>query len=285
MRFLRIFVFACLVFAYCSCKKNSDAIDFSPSFYILNGDTTSLSFNNTLILFSSADTIRYNVIVSSTYLLSANGHITVAVDDNARTVYNSNHSTNFQAMPSNAYIFPTTIADTTSSVYDTIPVIIYKHALDVTQSYMLSISIIDADGVAITADASTIYLHTVNNKLSGIYNAIGTKIMYDGDAADSIINSIDTFSLTKNLIPVNSSSSQLDYADLGSNGWKYNLALVDAGEILITPNDVILSSVESGSFKILSSSYDAETKDIYIKSSYYNTSGNERIVEETLQLQ
>ena len=134
--------------------------------------------------------------------------------------------TNYQAMPSNAYSFQTSVEtpDTATSVYDTIPVTIYKHALDATQNYMLPINIISAGGIDITSGASEIYLHTVNSKLAGIYNSTVTKIMYNGDAADSNVNSIDTFTLTKNLIPVNSTLSQLDYADLGSNGWKYNLS-------------------------------------------------------------
>ena len=45
--------------------------------------------------------------------------------------------------------------------------------------------------------------------------------MYNGDAADSNISSIDTLTITKGLIPTGSNTSELDYADLGGNGWKY----------------------------------------------------------------
>jgi uncharacterized protein DUF1735 len=289
MRFLRLPVIACLLFIYSACKKDSTSVDLTPSFYFLNGDTTASAFNNNLILFSSSDTIVFNVILSSTYLLSANGSVTVGVDDNARSAYNSTHGTNYQAMPANAYNFPASVADTISSVYDTIPVTIYKHALDITKNYLLAIRITDADGVSITPDASVIYLHTVNNVLAGIYNSIGTKIMYNGDAADSNINSIDSFTLTKSLVPVDSNFSQIDYADLGGNGWKYYLSFFtdipgEPPEFTVGVNDVILNSVQSGSFKILSSSYNSTTKTVYIKSSYKNTSGNERIIEENLTL-
>ena len=285
MRFLRLPVIACLLFIYSACKKNSSSIDLTPSFYFLNGDTTTSTFNNNLILFASSDTMVFNVILSSTYLLSKGTTVTVDVDNDAISSYNTNHGTNYQAMPSNAYSFQTSIktADTSISIYDTIPITIYRHTLDATKSYMLPINILSTGGIAITSGASEIYLHTVNSTLAGIYNSAGTKIMYNGDAADSSVNSIDSFVLTKNLIPIDSNLSQLDYADLGSNGWKYNLSFSVNG-FLAAPNEVILSSVQSGTFKILNSSYNSTTKAIYIKSSYKNTSGNERIIEENLTL-
>ena len=285
MRFLRLAVIVCLFFIYAACKKNSGSVTLTPSFYFINGDTSSTAFNNNLILFSSSDTVVFNVIISSTYLLSGNGTVTVGVDADAITLYNVTHGTAYQAMPSNAYNFQTSVATTTTSVYDTIPVTIYKHALDATTAYMLPINIISTGGVDITAGASEIYLHTVSSKLAGIYNSNVTKIMYVADS----INSIDSFILDKNLVPVNSNLSQLDYADLGSNGWKYDLSFFTdipgaPPQFTVGVNDVILSSVQSGSFKILNSSYDSTTKAIYIKSSYKNTSGNERIIEESLTL-
>jgi len=113
--------------------------------------------------------------------------------------------------------------------------------------------------------------------------------MYNGDASDNNISSIDTLTVTKGLIPDGSNKSELDYADLGSNGWKYKLSFSsdipgNPPEFTIGANDVILSSVQSASFKILNSVYNSTTKAIYIKSSYKNTSGNERIIEETLTL-
>src|SRR5690348_6027587 len=116
MRFLRLPVIICFLFIYSACKKNSTSVDLTPSFYFLNGDTTVSAFNNNLILFSSSDTIVVNVILSSTYLLSASGNVTVGVDADAITSYNANHGTNYQAMPANAYNFPTTVATTITSI-------------------------------------------------------------------------------------------------------------------------------------------------------------------------
>ena len=286
MRFLRLPTVLCLLLIYASCSKNSDPIQLTPSFYFINGDTT--SFNQNLLLFSSYDTLTYNVIISSTYLLSKDVTVTVAVDDAAISSYNSAHGTSYVAMPSSAYNFSTTVAATTTSVYDTIPVTIHKNALELNKDYLLAINIVNGGGFDINLSSSVIYLHTTSAKLSGMYNAQGTKILYTGDAADSNMNSTDSFSIVKNLIPVDSLKSLLDYADLGSNGWKYSLSFSDVGgtpSFTVGVNDVILNSIQSGSFKVLSSSYNSVTKDIYIKTSYKNTSGNERIVEESLKLQ
>jgi len=288
MRFFKFSVFICLLCFYFSCKKDSTSISFTPSFYFLNAGTA--GFDQNLLLFSSSDTVSFNIIISSTYLLSNAVTVTVGVDDAARQTYNSATGTDYEAMPSSAYSFPATVTATTTSVYDTIPVKIFKHALDISKDYMLPINIVNGGGIDINADASLIYLHTTGSKLSGVYNAQGTKIMYVGDAADSNVNATDSFLLTKNLVPFDSSRSLLDYADLGSNGWKYNLFFftdIPGGPLQFTvaPNDVITSSVQSGSFKVLGSSYDSTSKSIHIKTSYKNTSGNERIVEESLNLQ
>ncbi len=280
MRFLRLTLIACLIFVYSACKKNS-SINLTPSFYFLNGDTS--SFPNTLVLFTSSDTITYNAIVSSTYLLPRNVNVTLGVVSDSVASYNASHGTDYQVMPANGYSFQTQYNASDSSVFDTVHVSIYKHALDLSKSYMLPIGIIDAGGIGIDAGSSTIYLHTTSSALSGIYNSTGIKTIYAGD---TLITSIDTFSIAKSLIPQTASTSLLDYADLGSNGWKYVLTLSgSSGAFIVVPNNIIDSSVQKGSFQIISSSYDPLTRDINIKSSYKNTSGNQRIIEESLKLQ
>ena len=92
-----------------------------------------------------------------------------------------------------------------------------------------------------------------------------------------------TLPTTKNVIPVNVDSSVTDYADLGSNGWQYNFSFDDAtGNFIAIPNAVITQSVLENSFKMLEATYDEETKTIHLRSSYKNSSGDERIVDETL---
>ena len=113
----------------------------------------------------------------------------------------------------------------------------------------------------------------------------GTKTLYNGDAAGGSVDTSISFSLVKSLIPITVSTSEIDYADLGANGWKYILGISqENGLFFVDANDVLKNSVQIGSFKILNQTFDTTTKAVHIKSSYKNLSGNERIVEESLTL-
>jgi len=268
---------------FSACKKDSNTVSLDPNFYIVNGGVADSA--QTLILFSSSDTMVYNVVISSTYYLSSKALVTVGVSDEARVSYNSRFNKDYQPMPAGAYSFKDTITATTSSVYDTIPVSIYRHALSPDKEYMLPIKILDASGHKIDTASSIIYLHTVSSPFAGIYNSSGTKTLYNGDAADSSVDTTISFALTKSLVPVDVATSEIDYADLGANGWKYIIGFSpETGLFTVKANPVILNSVESGSFEVLSSTFDPVTKVVYIKTSYKNLSGNQRIVEESLTL-
>ena len=287
MRLLRLPLFLFLIITYASCKKDSASIDLTPSFYFLNGDTTASSFSKTIVLFGDSDAITFNLIVSSIYLVSKDkdSSVTLGVADTARSSYNTNHGTTYQAMPSNAYSLQTNFTATDSTVFDTIPVTLYKHALNMSTSYMLPIKIVSASGYNIEPGSSIIYLHTISSALAGIYNSTVIKILYNGDAAGDSVSERDTFSLVKSIVPLlNADTSELDYADLGSNGWQYNLAISGGNNLSVTPNKIILNSTDSGTFKILTSTYNPVNSSMYIKSSYKNSNGDERIIAETLTL-
>ena len=282
MRFFKpVIAAAALIIAFASCKKDSDSIDTTPNFYFVNGG--SAGFGNNLILFPSADTLTFNMIISSTYLPSKEVTVTLSVEDSARQSYNIANSTNYQQMPANAYSFQTTVTAGTASVYDTIPVKFNKQFLG-GEDYMLPIVITSISQYKLDTSRRVLYLHTSGNKLAGIYASTIFKTSYTGDAASGTISDTATTGLTKNLSPISSTQSQLDYAELGSNGWKYLLTYAD-GTFIVDVNDVAKSSVQSGSFTIITSAFNPLTKDIYIKSSYKNLSGDERIVEESLTLQ
>jgi hypothetical protein len=284
MRFFRVLAIAAFfITAYSSCKKKSDSIDSVPDFYFLNGGSS--AFNNNLILFSASDTITYNLIVSSTYLTAKPTTVTVGVADDYRVTYNTSNATDYKAMPAGSYSFETTFTTSTTNVYDTIPVTLYKHLL-LDNYYMLPIKILSAGDYKIDSAASVIYLHTINNLLAGVYGSSGIKRVYIGSASDNNIKETDTFTLSKNLMPLTPQSSALDYADLGPNGWQYVLAYgIDGSEFTVGANQTMRNSIESGSFKVLSASFNTVTKDMYIKTSYKNLNGDERIVEESLKLQ
>ncbi|HEX5152037.1 MAG TPA: DUF1735 domain-containing protein [Parafilimonas sp.] len=283
MRFFKFYILIAFLTAFFSCKKDSDSVTITPNFYIINGNVADSA--KTLILFASSDTAIYNVVISSTYYLSSKALVTLGVSDEARVAYNSRFNKNYELMPAGSYSFKDTTTFTTSFVIDTIPVSIYRHALSADKEYMLPIKILDASGNKIDTANSIIYLHTVSNPFAGIYNSSGTKTLYNGNASDSSVDTTINFSLVKSLIPAGIATSEIDYADLGANGWKYILKISpETGLFSVEANTVILNSVQPDSFEVLSSTFDPVTKVVYIKTSYKNLSGNERIVEESLTL-
>ncbi len=281
MRFSKYLILLTFLTAFFSCKKDSDKVDTTPNFYFVNGGTD--NFANNLILFPSADTITYNMVISSTYLTAKPVTITVSVQDSARQSYNEAYSTSYQLMPSTAYSFQTTITASTESVYDTIPLKLNKQFL-ANGEYMLPVVITSISDYKLDTAFRILYLHTSGNLLAGIYASTIFKTMYNGDAGNNDVNDTASFAITKNMVPLTVAESQLDYAELGPNGWKYILTY-EGQTLNVQVNDVMLNSIQAGSFKVIQSNFDAITKDIYIKSSYKNLSGDERIVEESLTLQ
>ena len=283
MRLLKSIVVLGII-CYCfSCKKDS-TVDTTPNFYFFNGGID--NFDNGLVLFSAEDTVTYNMIISSTFLPSNTTTVTLGVDDSYRQSYNTGYGTDYEAMPVQSYTFQKTFVVSDSTAYDTIPVTFNKQFLN-GGDYLLPIRIISVTNhYEIDTSANVIYLHTQNAVLSGQYTSTGKRVLYIGDTTSDNIQSTDTFTVNKNLVPGTDGTSTLDYADLGPNGWQYVLTLsADDNSLIVHANTVMLNSIQAGSFEVLSSSFDPVTKDIYIRSRYKNLNGDERIVEESLSLQ
>ena len=279
-------------FFYCSivicliagaCKKDSTSVDYSPNYYLYNGGSDTNVVKGNLLLFGSSDTLTVPVTVSSTNVLPVETTVTFAIADTARTNYNTKYGFNYQAMPADAYHMPDTIIMVAGKSLDTLQIEIYKSKLDPAKDYMLPVAIADAQGNKISTSSQTILLPYKSSTLGGIYSVAGIKTEYIGAAADNNLEDTVNLTTSKAVVPDSLYYSHADYADLGPNGWQYILMYNETtGEFTVTPNDVILSSVADGSFSILSRSYNQATRTIYIKSSYKNSSGNERVVEETL---
>lgn len=284
MRSLKFLVAVFMVLCvFANCKKDDTTYDTTPRFYFINGGTS--GFDQNLILFSSEDAVTVNLIISSSFIKSKETLLTLAVDDSYRTRYNADNNTSYEAMPTASYSFTGNITSGIASLYDTLPVTINKQLL-AGENFLLPIRITSVtNNYKIDTTLSIIYLHTQSNALSGKYNSTGTRVLYNGDAANNDIASTETFSLSKNLVPLSADTSQLDYANLGVNGWKYLMYFNADGKFEVSPNDVITNAVLTDSFSIIDATFDEETKDIYIKSRYKNSKGDERIVEESLTLQ
>ncbi len=284
MRFLKFLpVLAGLIILYSSCKKDSNSVDFTPNFYFINGGSSSAVKN--LVLFNSSDTVTFNLVISSTYVPSKSTIVTLEVADEYRDLYNTTKGTAYKAMPSGAFDFQTSYTTGTTDIYDTIPVTLHKSLL-LNENYMLPIKIVSltVKEYKIDSASSVIYLNTNANKLAGLYNTDGKRVLYVGNASDNVVSETDTFKIAKSVIPVTADTAQLDYADLGANGWKYILSY-GVNSFTVLPNDIVLNSIQPGTFQVLDADLDPVTKNMHLKTSYKNLSGNERIVEESLTLQ
>lgn len=284
MRLYRFPIAAALIlFVFVGCEKDDNTYDTTPKFYFVKGSTS--NFDDNLVLFSSSDTVKLNLVISSSFIKPKETLVTIAVDDAYRTRYNTDNGTAYAAMPAAAYDFDETLTAGTSSINDTLVVSINKQLLS-GEDFLLPLRITSVtNDYKIDSAFSVIYLHTKGNILSGKYVAAGSRILYHGDAGNGDTASTESFTINKNLLPINADTSQLDYANLGVNGWKYLMLLQADGKLKVLPNNVITQSVFENSFQVTTEDFDPETKALHIITRYKNLSGDERIVEESLTLQ
>ena len=98
--------------------------------------------------------------------------VTLAADDAARLTYNGlpSPALDYDAMPDSVYSFPvkTGVIKAGTNLL-TLKVTFFPTKVDPSKSYMLAISIKDAQGKAIAKNFGTIYYHIIGNPLAGNY--------------------------------------------------------------------------------------------------------------------
>lgn len=123
------------------------------------------------------------------------------------------------------------------------------------------------------------------DKLVGSYATTGTRILYIGNRADSIITAEINLSDSspKTMSALNDTTLACDYADLGSSGWQYIITYDKVKkQIILTPNDVMASGIKLGSFITYSATFNRATRTFNFVTGYTNSSNNDRTVYETL---
>ncbi len=97
--------------------------------------------------------------------------LTFAVDDAARLAYNaSGAGLTYDAMPDSVYSFPTKTAVIKAGTnLATLSVTFDPTKIDPSKSYMLAITLKDAQGQTIASNYSTVYYHIIGNPLAGGY--------------------------------------------------------------------------------------------------------------------
>jgi Domain of unknown function (DUF1735) len=168
MKYKNILLSAFVIILFSSCLKDSPAVDFTTVGTIIeilppngggleNFDAAALDFDPT----DDLDSVDIDLNIASPKPLNKSITVTLAVDDGLRAAYNASNGTDYEAMPDSVYSFPVKSgAIAAGDRLDTVRVIIYPSKIDSTKSYMLPVSIKDAQGETVSGNFGDIYFHT-----------------------------------------------------------------------------------------------------------------------------
>jgi Domain of unknown function (DUF1735) len=158
MKPANIFLLFFLLLMFSSCLKDTPAVDFSTVGTIIEIiDAAALTFNPA----DGTDSADIDLNIASPKPLTKAVSITLAVDDGLRSSYNSSNGTSYEAMPDSVYSFPVKSGTINAGDrLDTVRVTFYPSKIDSSKSYMLPVSIKDAQGQTISGNFGSIYFHT-----------------------------------------------------------------------------------------------------------------------------
>ena len=173
-----LFLAALLMMAFFnSCvKSRSGATDFgslTPFMTIPEGGLNNFGASGLGRFVDASDTAWFHVNYAATTVAPHDIVVTLGVDNDAMAIYNADptHVVKFVILPDSAFSFTTTTITVRAgqSYSDAVGVVILPGKIDPTTSYMLPISITDAQGVNISANFGTIYFNKIGNPLAGAY--------------------------------------------------------------------------------------------------------------------
>ena len=176
-----------LLLASCVKNRNEGATDFSqlaPIMQIPEGGLT--HFSSSALLFPASDlsdTARFHVNYAATTTAPTDIVVTLAYDAAALAAYNAaNPTATYEKFPDSIYSFTQTRVTVKAgqSYSDLVKLVVYPSKIDPSKSYMLPISITDAQGIRISGNFGTIYYHVIGNPLAGDYQDYGMRYNYTG---------------------------------------------------------------------------------------------------------
>lgn len=154
------------------CLKDDPNVDFGqlkPTIELIN---SGLGYFSSAALLFPSDTLTVPVVVNlaSVDRLDKDITVTLAVDPDAVTAYNSQGGLQFDLMNPSSYSFPvTSVTIPAGKRIDTVYVSFYQHTFDPVVNYMLPISITDASGINLSSNFNTQYFHVFGNPIAGSY--------------------------------------------------------------------------------------------------------------------
>jgi hypothetical protein len=234
-----------------------------------------------------ADTISWNVNLASEYTLDRDITATIGVQPELLTTYNSDTThLQYELMPDSDYVWQGDVTVTIPKGQRTelITGLQFNYdKIDPTKNYMLPIGIKSGDNILISGNQGAIYFHTIGNPNAGAYSEVGTRTNYNGSASGGSVASVSDLAGVKIASPESATVIDIDYANLAPSHYiiTFNAAGTDVTDVVV--DDDFVASVTG--FTIDSYNYDAATKTLNVKSHYTNSSGNDRVIDETFTKQ
>ncbi len=168
MKNIYLSLLALIMLLLSACLKDKPAVDFSTVGTIIeilpvNGGGLE-NFGGAELNFDAMETIDSAAIVlniASPEPLNNALTISMGVNDNIRSSYNSSNPVQYDIFPDSLYSFPViSVTIPAGKRLDTLQVYFYPSKIDTTKNYMLPVSIQDAQGQTISGNFGTIYFHT-----------------------------------------------------------------------------------------------------------------------------
>jgi hypothetical protein len=159
------------VLGFSSCLKDKNFVDFAGVGTTIEIPLSGKTGVNALTEATAVVTRQFAVNIASPKPLSTDLTVTVGFDAAALTAYNaSQNAVVFEALPADAFTIdkPTVVipAGTRTQI---VTVTIQKSKLDASKSYLLPISILDAQGQTINGNYHTKYYTAIGNDFAGVY--------------------------------------------------------------------------------------------------------------------
>jgi Domain of unknown function (DUF1735)/Domain of unknown function (DUF4361) len=204
--------------------------------------------------------------------------ITVASDPAAVAAYNTANGTTFTPLPSNLFTIENTqITIKAGFRIGRVKVKINFNQFDLSQKYILALSITNAPGLIISGNyGKFLWEFVVKNPQEGNYRETGQITLYNGADVASGVAATRTFDRVIGATTVNANTVQTLIADLGNF---VNLT-INAG------NTVTVSPGATNSFAIVTNNgtcvYNPSTKTYALNYKYFNGAGNLREITQTM---
>ncbi|HXB44997.1 MAG TPA: DUF1735 domain-containing protein [Puia sp.] len=306
MRKLLIIILSLIVLVATSCLKDTASTDLSHEGSILelmyppaaqfNGVGSGLEYFGGGALSYPAtdivDTVTFYVNIAGTNTLGKSLSVTIAADPGALQDNYSRDSITYVAMPAADFtIINATQTIPAGSRMDTFQVAFYPSKFDITQNFMLALTVTNNGGVPLAANFGHLYLHTIGNPLAGTYVETGSRNNYIGGSGwagppapiPPPASSNDLSSFGGGATLDNTTTIELPYSNLGSSGDNLIITFNAAGpSISVTGNSTLLGGVANFKVWVETITINGSGKaTMHIVTSYTNGAGNDRINDET----